>query len=527
MYKENDEVIILDASKISQAESKGFKTGEIYIVESVFSGNPCLLHNLTDERLYFFEKELKYIKKVEKVMYKKGDKLLRTGGSNQFYKQGKTYEVLHVTQDRVTLTNEKGKGSSKLDDVNKFFELVSDDSVDPYNPGEEIVFTDISNVGGASRGILTVGKVYEVLKWDEADNDRNRVEHFVVKGNDGKEFIVRYDEFKYVKKLIELERKTYIRTSHSNSIFKKGEKYEAVVVGDRIIFDIYERNGRSKIYLKSNIDAFFKEATENVENHNVKIGDRFLRTGSSGSMFKRGCIYSVYRVDIEGAWLVGDNGQQGFYVFSMLNNPEYFVSVGEAERLREELEIKDKQIESKDKEIAALKATIRILQPIPVVDVNEERKIVIHRSKEFISEYLNDETQKHYDYDMFYTKSRRMVTVLIKYPGTNKIYLKGQSICTKGDVFNLYIGRAIALGRALGIDVSYFENAVQPELAIGQTIKLQYHVDGRWHKRLVIDTLGEYESCEINENTIGYVKNNCYRYKIISDTDARYSIKPL
>lgn len=48
----------------------------------------------------------------------------------------------------------------------------------------------------------------------------------------------------------------------------------------------------------------------------------------------------------------------------------------------------------------------------------------------------------------------------------------GIAKCNPSDVFNEHIGKAIALGRALGLDVSEFENAVQPtEIVIGQIVK--------------------------------------------------------
>lgn len=457
MYKVGDKFVILDVNKILHAQETGFENDVEYeVVKILEDGSPVLKHDANGRELYFYERELKYIKKVEKVMYKKGDMLLRTGGSNQFYKKGKEYEILEVVNREsvdsyIRIQQESSRGVMNVKDIPKNFELVKDDSVTPYETGDEIVFTDISNVEEASREILTVGKVYEVLKYSEG-NDRH-VEHFVVKGNDGKKFIVRYDEFKYVKKVSELESEMYIRVAPSNDKFNIGEKYEGAECGDYIIFNL---NGEGRIlsYTKSNVHNYFEK----------------------------------YYID-------------------------------ESERLREELEIKEKELEIKEKEIESLKATIRILQPLPVMDVNEERKVVIHRAKEFVREHFTSKPIKEHYSDMIYTASRRTVTVLLKQPGTSKVLLKGQSICAKGDVFNLYIGRAIALGRALGIDVRYFENAVQPEVAIGQIVKVK---EGKWYERKVVEKAfnEEQSSLKYLKKMINDDKHS--HIKIISDTAAQY-----
>lgn len=62
---------------------------------------------------------------------------------------------------------------------------------------------------------------------------------------------------------------------------------------------------------------------------------------------------------------------------------------------------------------------------------------------------------------------------------TKEIYSKGIVKCNPDDVFNEHIGKAIALGRALGKDVSEFENAVQPTLTKGQIAKFTPRYEGR------------------------------------------------
>ena len=73
-------------------------------------------------------------------------------------------------------------------------------------------------------------------------------------------------------------------------------------------------------------------------------------------------------------------------------------------------------------------------------------------------------------------KDSRTVVCLIRCKYTSKIYHKGIAKCSPTDVFNIHIGKAIALGRALGKDVSEFVEAVQPtEVVVGMNVKSKNH----------------------------------------------------
>lgn len=60
-------------------------------------------------------------------------------------------------------------------------------------------------------------------------------------------------------------------------------------------------------------------------------------------------------------------------------------------------------------------------------------------------------------------REKRTVVALVKGSVSDKIYEKGIAKCAPGDVFNAHIGRAIALRRALGLNVpDEYKNVPQP-----------------------------------------------------------------
>ncbi|SPT99143.1 Uncharacterised protein [Lysinibacillus capsici] len=124
---------------------------------------------------------------------------------------------------------------------------------------------------------------------------------------------------------------------------------------------------------------------------------------------------------------------------------------------------------------------------IPIVDEtiepltqNQQRAAIIEKAKVFVKNIVGE-------YDSFrmtigqyknqcvipifnVNEKKRAVTVLIYGAFSKRLIFKGLAKCNPNDVFNEHIGKAIALGRALGLDVSEFEQAVQPTVAVGQIV---------------------------------------------------------
>lgn len=77
-------------------------------------------------------------------------------------------------------------------------------------------------------------------------------------------------------------------------------------------------------------------------------------------------------------------------------------------------------------------------------------------------------------------KRKRTIACLIYGPDTGKVVRKGIAKCAPGDCFNVWIGKAIALRRALGLDVpaEYLSVPNPSEVRVGDKIK--------WTKNYVI-----------------------------------------
>lgn len=159
---------------------------------------------------------------------------------------------------------------------------------------------------------------------------------------------------------------------------------------------------------------------------------------------------------------------------------------------------------------------------------NQLRAEVIEKAKGFVdikSHYLQDSTRcvggfelkqkenPHHcvwvtEVDFVINADKRKVVALLKCLD-GSLRVKGIANCNINDVFNEHIGKAIALGRALGLDVSEFEKAVQPTIAMEGT------------KVYLID-MGVTD--EVNKATLEIANEDirCGYAKIIDDTNTIY-----
>lgn len=113
---------------------------------------------------------------------------------------------------------------------------------------------------------------------------------------------------------------------------------------------------------------------------------------------------------------------------------------------------------------------------------NEQRKAVIERAKAFVAKHTEKSGKAFIsegvsfgryvcDVQFIVNIEKRVVTLLAKGVNSGKVHAKAIAKCAPDDVFNADIGKAIALGRALGLDVGEFENAVKPtEVVVGMRV---------------------------------------------------------
>lgn len=161
---------------------------------------------------------------------------------------------------------------------------------------------------------------------------------------------------------------------------------------------------------------------------------------------------------------------------------------------------------------------------VPEVPVNQQRAELIRRARAFVEEQKTSITGEHYVYSYFRCNAefivnieKRTIVCLLKGSEFPRIYSKGIAKCMPDDVFNADIGKAIALARALEIDISdEFTHAVQPtEKAIGMVVKYEGRYD--------VTLFPEGSICDYRNGTATIKSQVSKSSFIIDDTNAIYS----
>lgn len=141
---------------------------------------------------------------------------------------------------------------------------------------------------------------------------------------------------------------------------------------------------------------------------------------------------------------------------------------------------------------------------------NQQRAEIIKKAKTFVDENGGDDY--HFEID---EKERQVLAWKIVRKGNGNEAVTGLATCHPNNVYNEHIGKAIALGRALGLDVSEFENAVQPERAPEQK--------AIYGKKYVTFKDSNYGVCNSDFGTVHYNSGAAKNSQIIDDTNAIYT----
>lgn len=248
-----------------------------------------------------------------------------------------------------------------------------------------------------------------------------------------------------------------------------------------------------------------------------EIGDkvRILYTGGAPlAGFEVGDIVEIYASKFDGSKsdglaefsVVKDNGTCGhcdeIHIEKVSPSPTKKQRLTHAEKAITALE---QQVAELQAEVATLKQaskpkyTLNGLLAQAPKSPNEQRKAIIAEAKAFVavkSEYIKDSTRTSGGYKrkvienpkyshmaaeevVFHTNGKkRVVTAVVKY-SYGEVMTKAIAKCAPDDVFNADIGKAIALGRALGLDVKRFEQAVKPtEVVVGMEVEVVYRGGG-------------------------------------------------
>lgn len=117
------------------------------------------------------------------------------------------------------------------------------------------------------------------------------------------------------------------------------------------------------------------------------------------------------------------------------------------------------------------------------------RDEIVDRAKRDVVEILNEYQLS--DKEVTFTKDNRTINVSIEHLFSGKVLAKGIAKCAPNDCFNVHIGKAIALRRALGLEVpAEYLSAPQPtEVRVGDVVEtfmsdgtphLTFKVTGFW-----------------------------------------------
>ena len=169
----------------------------------------------------------------------------------------------------------------------------------------------------------------------------------------------------------------------------------------------------------------------------------------------------------------------------------------------------------------------------PALTPNELRKAIIAEARAFVAEHSpfvkidrTPLTRRVGDVRVIFevNEKKRTVVALAKLAHVSDKYgsYKGVAKCAPTDVFNADIGKAFALGRALGLDVSKFEQAVQPtEVVAGMSVTNvpndDYEVFGSYVVGYVDDGNAYDDDTSDGE---GWIPVELLR--ILDDTEAQY-----
>ncbi|AOC58685.1 hypothetical protein [Bacillus pumilus] len=125
----------------------------------------------------------------------------------------------------------------------------------------------------------------------------------------------------------------------------------------------------------------------------------------------------------------------------------------------------------------------------------QKRDEIVEKAKEDVRELLVKD--RGHDHEFIVNESKRTVVDLRKIRGCTNIARRGIAKCAPNDCFNVHIGKAIALRRALGLEVpAEYLNAPQPtEVRVGDVVR------GR-----------QANGVEFYEETIKNIKDGAYYY---------------
>lgn len=303
----------------------------------------------------------------------------------------------------------------------------------------------------------------------------------------------------------------------------------------------------TKITNKSEVDVYMQTT--------YKVGDkvRIISTDAALCGFSIGDEVKITKSKHDGS---KTSGRHTFEVEGFgFCNAEHIELIEAKPTKNQRISTLEQKVEAMQAEIDALKATQKAMVSAPNFTVksdadiskvaselakvfakekkklspNEQRKAIIGEAKAFVAENTVFEEFKGTMHHGVVLKSgayvkpvywvlpeKRIVEVNMVGVISDKSHAKGIAKCSHGDVFNADIGKAIALGRALGLDVSKFEKAVQPtEAKAGSVAELR----GQFFNETVTMKSGD---SDYFDSEVCLKRNPDRLIAILNDSEAQY-----
>lgn len=158
-----------------------------------------------------------------------------------------------------------------------------------------------------------------------------------------------------------------------------------------------------------------------------------------------------------------------------------------------------------------------IVEEKPKFTANQQRALVIQEAKQFLASKIKDGIVKigEKDYKVHFHRKGKTISCILNDLEKGYTTYVNKANCHPHDVFNEYIGQAIALGGIIGTPKKMFLKAVQPtDAVVGMNVELRGGTK-------------PYTDAVVNENRhLRHDIENVHSHliKIIDDTNAQYEV---
>ena len=321
-----------------------------------------------------------------------------------------------------------------------------------FKVGKSIVIQDVTMLdnlrSGGLKATLTNLKHYEIVESNET--------YFYIEDDNGDLFMVADYEYKFVElvgtkkqRLTALEKRVDELEIYPQSSDKHIEVLEKEISELKLIVHQLRKPSTeisaASVYLEE-IPAYGPSTVEDIIEFE---GNQYCK---------------VDREACEGDVVVLKGSAQSQYI---LNGVPYKTFIGRYDCLAIQANGSDHIKLYSD----AFKRTLETVNVYELINhdksPNQQRAEIIEKSKEFVVNHFDNDKLKNEARFKIDDKLRKVELIFSEKP-----YMALVNYCEEGKVFNEHIQKAIALGRMIGIDVSEFENAVQPnEVVIGMVVK--------------------------------------------------------